>query len=89
METKAVVELSRGRNLFTEARPGGLHVVAPVRARADCLACHSDKREGEMLGAMSYSMGRLQFPGGDSERRYCKQAAAGCGGRSIWTGRRI
>ena len=42
--------------------PADARAIAAIRARPACLSCHEDHREGDVLGALGYGLGRLTIP---------------------------
>ena len=71
-ERDALSELAAGRDLVVRATPGGERAMGPIRARRDCLACHADRREGDVLGALSYGLGRVAASPQEPDRRFCR-----------------
>ena len=61
-----------GADIVVDAGPGGERAMGPIRARPDCLACHRDHREGEVLGALSYGLGRITVAPDVPDRRDCR-----------------
>ncbi len=55
-EAQALLTLTRGEEIVFTPESGGLRVIGPIRARSQCLGCHRDKQEGELLGALSYRL---------------------------------
>lgn len=58
-ERVALSALVAGADIVVHAGPDGERVMGPIRARAECLACHRDRRQGDVLGALSYGLGRI------------------------------
>ena len=58
-ERDAVATLEAGRPIVLHTTPGGERAMGAIRARRDCLSCHADHREGDVLGALSYGLGRV------------------------------
>lgn len=71
-ERDALAALVAGANIVVHEGPGGERAMGPIRARPDCLACHRDRREGEVLGALSYGLGRMAVPAEAPDRRFCQ-----------------
>jgi len=71
-ERDALAALVAGADIVKHAGPGGERAMGPIRARPDCLACHRDRREGDVLGALSYGLGRIAMPADAPERRFCQ-----------------
>ena len=45
-----------GEELFSRSQEGVVRLLGAVRAKADCLSCHDGKKEGDLLGAFSYTL---------------------------------
>lgn len=71
VEAAALAELRAGAPLTLYAAPGEFRLMGPIDARADCLRCHTGAKEGQLLGALSYSLGRLQAPKGGADIARC------------------
>lgn len=71
-ERDAVATLKAGRPIVLHTTPGGQRAMGAIRARRECLACHTRSREGDVLGALSYGLGRLAVPAQGPERRSCQ-----------------
>jgi hypothetical protein len=54
-ETAGVVELSQGKELFIRQKGNVVRMLGALRAREQCLKCHSDTKKGDLLGAFSYT----------------------------------
>ncbi|MEL1263610.1 hypothetical protein [Pseudoxanthomonas putridarboris] len=65
--------LASGQSLVVHDVAGSTRAMGPIRARGECLACHARAREGDLLGALSYGLGRIETPPGNPERRFCRQ----------------
>lgn len=63
-ETRALAELREGRHLVSAAGdgPGTIEVVGALRGDGSCLKCHKEQREGDLLGAFSYTLRRVPAP---------------------------
>jgi hypothetical protein len=55
-EMIALDSLLKGQDMFARSRDGVIRMVGAVRANASCLKCHDDKKEGDLLGAFSYTL---------------------------------
>ncbi len=56
-ESGALARLRGGETLVTTQEPDGAwRMLGAVRARPDCIQCHDDNREGDLLGAFSYRL---------------------------------
>ncbi len=71
-ERDAVAALGAGQEIVRHALPDGERAMGAIRARRDCLTCHTRSREGDVLGALSYGLGRLVGPAQGPERRSCQ-----------------
>jgi len=71
-ERDALAALKTGSGMVVRATPTGLRAMGPIRARPACLACHEGYREGDVLGALSYGLGRLAVPAHAPESRSCQ-----------------
>jgi hypothetical protein len=59
-ELAAVEELKKGEDLFIASKEGTVRVLGAIRAKSDCLECHSGK-ERDLLGAFSYTLRPAQY----------------------------
>lgn len=71
-ERDALARLVAGADIVVHDAPDGARVMGPIRARPDCLACHRDRRESDVLGALSYGLGRIAVPAEAPDRRFCQ-----------------
>lgn len=71
-EREALARLIGGTDIVVQAGPGGERAMGPIRARPDCLACHRYHREGDVLGALSYGLGRITLAPDATDRRDCR-----------------
>jgi hypothetical protein len=53
--------LRNGDELFARSQDGVVRLLGAVRAKADCLECHSGKKEGDLLGAFSYTLREAEY----------------------------
>jgi hypothetical protein len=60
-EIAGVDALRNGDELFARSQNGVVRLLGAVRAKADCLACHSRKQEGDLLGAFSYTLREAEY----------------------------
>lgn len=58
-EQDAVLALEKGALLLTLTDGDERRVTGPIRARDECLACHKNKRTGDLLGAFVYTLAPL------------------------------
>ncbi len=56
VERADVRALEDGRRLVMHPQADALRVTGPIRAGAECLGCHKDKRAGDLLGAFVYTL---------------------------------
>jgi hypothetical protein len=89
-EMEGLEELMAGKDLYVRGKNDTIRVLGPVRASKACLKCHSDAKDGDMLGAFSYTLrlGQYQMhgrglqpqgntiPGGNSTPRFVPPAKA-------------
>lgn len=61
-EREALAALQAGTELVVRNTPRGERAMGAIRARPACLSCHEDHREGDVLGALGYGLGRLSMP---------------------------
>jgi hypothetical protein len=73
-ERDALAALKAGSDMVVQATPTGTRAMGSIRARPACLACHDDRREGDVLGALSYGLGRLSMPAQAAAPRACEPA---------------
>lgn len=71
-ERDALAALTAGSAMVVRTTPSGMRAMGPIRARQACLACHDGYREGDVLGALSYGVGRLAAPARSPEKRICQ-----------------
>ena len=71
-ERDALAALTAGSAMVVRATPAGMRAMGPIRARPACLACHGQYREGDVLGALSYGLGRLAVPPHAPGPQYCR-----------------
>lgn len=69
-ESEGLEELATGRDLYIRSKDGTVRVLGPIHAGKACLKCHSDAKEGELLGAFSYTLrvAQLEYHNGFSGR---------------------
>jgi hypothetical protein len=60
-EMEGLEELMAGKDLYIRAKEGTIRVLGPVRAGKACLKCHTDAKDGDMLGAFSYTLRPGQY----------------------------
>ena len=58
-EREALAALQAGKEIVVRNTPRGERAMGAIRARPACLSCHEDHREGDVLGALGYGLGRL------------------------------
>jgi hypothetical protein len=54
-EIAGVAELSQGKQLFVRNRGNVIRMLGALRATQQCLKCHDDQKNGDLLGAFSYT----------------------------------
>jgi hypothetical protein len=72
-ERDALAALVAGGDVVVNDGPGGERAMGPIRARPACLGCHRGHREGDVLGALSYGLGRIAVPADAPDRRFCQR----------------
>jgi len=55
-ESDAISQLKSGKDIVTQNVPGGRLAVGAIRAEPACLRCHTTQRDGDVLGAFSYTL---------------------------------
>ncbi len=55
-EAEGLEELINGKDLYVRTKAETVRVLGPIRASQACLKCHADAKDGEMLGAFSYTL---------------------------------
>jgi hypothetical protein len=55
-ERKGLEHLLKGEGIYVRGKGDTLRVLGPIRAATACLRCHHDSKEGDLLGAFSYTM---------------------------------
>lgn len=73
-EREALAALQAGRELVVRSTPRGERAMGAIRARPACLSCHENHREGDVLGALVYGLGRLSVPAQAAGPRSCQPA---------------
>ena len=59
-EQRALAVLRSGDNTTAQTTKDGRLVAGAIRATNECLGCHATFKEGELLGAFSYQLTRVQ-----------------------------
>jgi hypothetical protein len=59
-ESKSLERLRKGEELLIDQTDDGTFLLGAVRAQASCLECHSDKKQGDLLGAFTYKLKRTE-----------------------------
>lgn len=59
-ESRALRDLNAGQRLIIRREGNHTEVVGPIRAGDECLGCHRNKRAGDMLGALVYTLAPIQ-----------------------------
>jgi hypothetical protein len=54
-ENAGLAELSDGKETFIREKGNVIRMMGALRARDQCLNCHTDNRKGDLLGALSYT----------------------------------
>lgn len=60
-ESEGLEELMDGKHLYVRSKGETIRVLGPINAGQACLTCHSDAKEGNMLGAFSYTLRPGQY----------------------------
>jgi len=60
-EVLGLTALGKGEEIFSRSRDGVVRMLGAVRANASCIACHEDKKEGDLLGAFSYTLREAEY----------------------------
>ena len=55
-ESEGLEELMTGKELYIRSKNDTIRVLGPLRAGKACVKCHADSKEGDMLGAFSYTL---------------------------------
>jgi hypothetical protein len=55
-ESEGLEELMSGKALYVRSKHDTIRVLGPIHAGKACLKCHHDAKEGDMLGAFSYTL---------------------------------
>jgi hypothetical protein len=53
--------LESGKDLYARSDKGVIRLLGAVRAKTSCLACHTTKKEGDLLGVFSYTLREAQY----------------------------
>jgi Protein of unknown function (DUF3365) len=70
-ESEGLEELMAGKAIYIRSKGETIRVLGPVHAAKACLKCHNDAKEGDMLGAFSYTLrpGQYRMSGRGAEFR--------------------
>ncbi len=60
-EMLGLESLQKGEELFSRSQDGVVRLLGAVRAKTDCLSCHTTKKEGDLLGAFSYTLREAEY----------------------------
>lgn len=60
-EMEGLEELMSGKEMYIREKNDTIRVLGPVRASNACLKCHTDAKDGAMLGAFSYTLRLGQY----------------------------
>jgi hypothetical protein len=55
-ESEGLEELMNGKDLYIRSKDSTVRVLGPLKAGKACLKCHHDSKEGDVLGAFSYTL---------------------------------
>jgi hypothetical protein len=67
-ESEGLEELANGKELYVRSKQDVVRVLGPIRASNACLKCHGDAKNGDMLGAFSYTLRIAQLQQGNNGR---------------------
>lgn len=57
-ELAGIERIKAGANLFVRHKDNVIRMLGPLHATTQCLKCHEDYKEGDVLGALSYTIRR-------------------------------
>jgi hypothetical protein len=60
-EFTALECLQKGDNLFARGKDDTIRMLGAIRAGKKCLSCHDDRKEGDLLGAFSYTLRLAEY----------------------------
>lgn len=60
-ELAGLDHLMKGDKMFVRAKEGTVRVLGPIQAAKSCLKCHHDSKEGDLLGAFSYTLREAEY----------------------------
>lgn len=60
-ELGGLAMLHKGENLFARSSDGVIRLLGAVRTEAECVSCHREKKEGDLLGAFSYTLREAEY----------------------------
>jgi Protein of unknown function (DUF3365) len=60
-ESEGLEELASGKALYVRSKADTIRVLGPIHAAKNCLKCHGDAKEGDMLGAFSYTLRQAKY----------------------------
>jgi hypothetical protein len=60
-ESEGLEELASGKAIYMRSKDETIRVLGPIHAGKACLKCHGDAKEGDLLGAFSYTLRKGQY----------------------------
>jgi bisphosphoglycerate-dependent phosphoglycerate mutase len=60
-ESEGLEELASGKGLYIRSKADTIRVLGPIHAAKACLKCHGDAKEGDLLGAFSYTLRQAKY----------------------------
>lgn len=60
-EFAALRELDKGKNLYARSHKGVVRMLGAIRAKKSCIACHEDRKTGDLFGAFSYTLREAKY----------------------------
>lgn len=60
-EFAALRELDKGKNLYARSHKGVVRMLGAIRAKKSCIACHEDRKSGDLFGAFSYTLREAKY----------------------------
>jgi hypothetical protein len=60
-ESEGLEELASGKALYIRSKADTIRVLGPIHAAKTCLRCHGDAKEGDLLGAFSYTLRQAKY----------------------------
>ena len=74
-ETYALAQLKKGEKLVRWERPNFMRAMGCIRAEAICLKCHTELKQGDLIGAFVYEFAKTKAKAPDEVKKDLLQTA--------------